>query len=131
VEGDEVTILAEVLSSTNRPLRGRKGSIFEVVVTDGTDKLSLTFFNQAWREKELKAGRQGLFAGKVGVFNGKKQLAHPDYESIYLFIQPARRCHRGRFLNVLRWQLIHSMKWKISCPNTYEAALAIPLCTRD
>ncbi len=82
VEGDEVTILAEVLSSTNRPLRGRKGSIFEVVVTDGSDKLSLTFFNQAWREKELKAGRQGLFAGKVGVFNGKKQLAHPDYEMI-------------------------------------------------
>jgi ATP-dependent DNA helicase RecG len=82
VEGDEVTILAEVLSSTNRPLRGRKGSIFEVVVTDGTDKLSLTFFNQAWREKELKAGRQGLFAGKVGIFNGKKQLAHPDYEMI-------------------------------------------------
>ncbi len=82
VEGDEVTILAEVLSSANRPLRGRKGSIFEVVVTDGTDKLSLTFFNQAWREKELKAGRQGLFAGKVGVFNGKKQLAHPDYEMI-------------------------------------------------
>jgi ATP-dependent DNA helicase RecG len=82
VEGDEVTILAEVLSSTNRPLRGRKGSIFEVVVTDGTDKLSLTFFNQAWREKELKVGRQGLFAGKVGLFNGKKQLAHPDYEMI-------------------------------------------------
>lgn len=82
VEGDEVTILAEVLTSTNRPLRGRKGSIFEVVVTDGTDKLSLTFFNQAWREKELKTGRQGLFAGKVGIFNGKKQLSHPDYEMI-------------------------------------------------
>ena len=82
VEGDEVTILAEVLSSTNRPLRGRKGSIFEVVVTDGTDKLSLTFFNQAWREKELKTGRQGLFAGKVGVFNNKKQLSHPDYEMV-------------------------------------------------
>ena len=82
VEGDEVTILAEVLTSTNRPLRGRKGSIFEVVVTDGTDKLSLTFFNQAWREKELKVGRQGLFAGKVGTFNNKKQLSHPDYELI-------------------------------------------------
>ena len=82
IEGDEVTILAQVLTSTNRPLRGRKGSIFEVVVTDGTDKLSLTFFNQAWREKELKVGRQGLFAGKVGVFNNKKQLSHPDYEMI-------------------------------------------------
>jgi ATP-dependent DNA helicase RecG len=81
-EGDETTILAQIYSTTNRPLRGRKGSILEVVVTDGTDKLSLTFFNQAWREKELKVGRQGLFAGKIGVFNNKKQLAHPDYELI-------------------------------------------------
>lgn len=81
-EGDEVTILAEVFSSTTRPIRGRKGSILEVVVTDGTEKLSLTFFNQAWREKELKVGTQGLFAGKVGVFNRKKQLAHPDYQMI-------------------------------------------------
>jgi ATP-dependent DNA helicase RecG len=81
-EGDETTILAQVYSASTRPMRGRKGSMFEVVVTDGTDKLSLTFFNQAWREKDLKVGRQGLFAGKVGVFNNKKQLSHPDYEMI-------------------------------------------------
>jgi ATP-dependent DNA helicase RecG len=81
-EGDETTILAQVYSASTRPMRGRKGSMLEVVVTDGTDKLSLTFFNQAWREKDLKVGRQGLFAGKVGVFNKKKQLAHPDYEMI-------------------------------------------------
>ena len=81
-EGDETTILAQVYSASTRPMRGRKGSMLEVVVTDGTDKLSLTFFNQAWREKDLKVGRQGLFAGKVGVFNNKKQLAHPDYELI-------------------------------------------------
>ena len=81
-EGDEVTILAQVHSASNRRLQGRKGSIFEVIVTDGSAKLSLTFFNQAWREKELRVGRQALFAGKVGVFNGKHQLAHPDYEMI-------------------------------------------------
>ena len=81
-EGDEVTILAEVFASTTRQIRGRKGSILEVIVTDGSDKLSLTFFNQAWREKELKVGAQGLFAGKVGLFNKKKQLAHPDYQMI-------------------------------------------------
>jgi ATP-dependent DNA helicase RecG len=81
-EGDEVTILAEVFSATSRRLHARKGNILEVVVTDGSAKLSLTFFNQAWREKDLKVGKQGLFAGKVGVFNGKRQLAHPDYELI-------------------------------------------------
>lgn len=79
---DEVTILAEVFSTNARSLRGRKGTILEVVVTDGKDKLSLTFFNQAWRERDLRVGRHGLFAGKVGVFNGKRQLSHPDYELI-------------------------------------------------
>jgi len=81
-EGDEVTVLAEIFSSTSRKLHSRKGSILEVIVTDGSAKMSLTFFNQAWREKELRVGRQGLFAGKVGVFNGKRQLAHPDYQMI-------------------------------------------------
>ena len=81
-EGDEVTILAEVFSASSRRLHARKGSILEVIVTDGSAKLSLTFFNQAWREKDLQVGKQALFAGKVGVFNGKRQLAHPDYELI-------------------------------------------------
>jgi ATP-dependent DNA helicase RecG len=79
---DEVTILAEVFSTSARSLRGKKGTILEVVVTDGASKLSLTFFNQAWRERDLHVGKQGLFAGKVGIFNGKKQLSHPDYELI-------------------------------------------------
>jgi len=114
-EGDEVTILAEVFSSTNRPLRGRKGSIFEVVVTDGTDKLSLTFFNQAWREKELKVGRQGLFAGKVGIFNKKKQLAHPDYEMIPdgNDVDAAASSFAGKFLPVYP-ATAKMPSWKIS-----------------
>jgi ATP-dependent DNA helicase RecG len=79
---DDVTILAEIYSASTRTLQGRKGTILEVIVTDGTSKLSLTFFNQSWRERELRVGRQGLFAGKVGVFKGKRQLSHPDYELI-------------------------------------------------
>jgi ATP-dependent DNA helicase RecG len=81
-EGDEVTILAEVHNVAVRRFAARKGNLLEVVVTDGTAKLSLTFFNQAWREKDLRVGRQGLFAGKVGIFNQKRQLSHPDYEMI-------------------------------------------------
>lgn len=78
-EGEEVTILAKIESSKVRRIPGRKGSILDVVVTDGRAKLGLTFFNQPWREKDMQEGRSGLFAGKVGVFKGKRQLAHPDY----------------------------------------------------
>jgi ATP-dependent DNA helicase RecG len=81
-EGDEATILAQVYSVQSRRFQARKGTMLEVVVTDGTAKLSLTFFNQAWREKDLKVGSKGLFAGKVGKFKEKMQLAHPEYEMI-------------------------------------------------
>jgi len=77
---DEVTILAEIQAVNLRRANGK--NILEVVVTDGSAKLSLTFFNQAWREKDLKVGWVGLFAGKVGVFKGKRQLSHPDYQLI-------------------------------------------------
>ena len=77
---DEVTILAQIEAVNLRRANGK--NILEVVVTDGSANLSLTFFNQAWREKDLKAGRFGLFAGKVGVFKSKRQLSHPDYQLI-------------------------------------------------
>jgi ATP-dependent DNA helicase RecG len=80
VAEDEVTILAEIEAVKLRRAKGK--NILEVVVTDGSANLSLTFFNQPWREKDLRAGRVGLFAGKVGVFKGRRQLAHPDYQLI-------------------------------------------------
>ena len=114
-EGDEVTILAEVFSSTTRPIRGRKGSILEVIVTDGSAKLSLTFFNQAWREKELKVGTQGLFAGKVGIFNSKKQLSHPDYQMIAdgADVDNAAKSFAGKYLPVYPATAMMP-SWKIS-----------------
>lgn len=77
---ESVTIVAEVVRVNNRPMNGRKGSLLEVVITDGTGTLSLTFFNQAWRANTLKPGKRGIFAGKVGEFRGQRQLTHPDYE---------------------------------------------------
>jgi len=77
---ENVTIVAEVLSAVTRPMRAKRGSILEVTISDGTGILTLTFFNQAWRQGELKPGARGIFAGKVGDYKGSAQLAHPDYE---------------------------------------------------
>ena len=78
-EGEEVTILARIEKVTVKRIPGRKGGILEVEVSDGRSTLLLTFFNQAWRAKELVEGREGLFAGKIGRYKNKRQLAHPDY----------------------------------------------------
>ncbi|WP_203135419.1 ATP-dependent DNA helicase RecG [Microbacterium sp. JZ31] len=78
--GELATVVAEVMSVSSRPMRNRSGRILEVVIGDGKGQLALTFFGQAWREKELRPGRRGVFSGKVGAFRGKLQFSNPDYE---------------------------------------------------
>ena len=82
-DGDHVTVQAEIAKVTSRPMRNRRGTIFEATVTDGRGHLILTFFSkgrQDWREEQLRPGLCGLFSGQVSTFRGKRQLAHPDYE---------------------------------------------------
>jgi ATP-dependent DNA helicase RecG len=82
-DGEYVTVQAEVAKVTSRPMRNRRGSIFEATVTDGHGMLVLTFFGrgrQDWRERQLTPGVLGLFSGQVSTFRGKRQLAHPEYE---------------------------------------------------
>ncbi|WP_395877148.1 ATP-dependent DNA helicase RecG [Curtobacterium sp. BH-2-1-1] len=78
--GESVTIVAEVIDVRERTMRARRGSILEAKIGDGKGLLTLTFFNQGWRTKDLVPGARGVFAGKVGDYRGARQLAHPDYE---------------------------------------------------
>jgi ATP-dependent DNA helicase RecG len=78
--GEAVTVVADIVDLKERRMKGRNGSLLEVRITDGHGFLSLSFFNQAWRQKELRPGTRGLFAGKIGSYQGKLQLSHPDYE---------------------------------------------------
>ncbi|WP_419998210.1 ATP-dependent DNA helicase RecG [Streptomyces boninensis] len=59
-----------------------RGHRLEVVITDGSGRLTLVYFGKgAYKpQKELIPGRRALFAGKVTVFNHKRQLSHPDYK---------------------------------------------------
>ncbi|HEY0166977.1 MAG TPA: ATP-dependent DNA helicase RecG [Jatrophihabitans sp.] len=79
VEGEEVTVLAEVESTSTRRIPGRKLNILEVSIRSGRHRATLSFFNQPWRERDLRPGRHGMFAGKVTRFRDKLQLNSPDY----------------------------------------------------
>ena len=75
---EQATVLAEVASVSSRRMKQRKGTLQEAVITDGRSRLSLTFFNQPWRERQLTPGSRGLFAGTVSVRGSKRQLTHPE-----------------------------------------------------
>ena len=78
--GEHVSVVAQVIDVRERRMQRRNGSLLEVRVTDGVGSLQLTFFNQQWRARELHAGKQGIFAGKVKEYRGQLQLQHPDYQ---------------------------------------------------
>jgi len=93
-DGEHVTVQAMIASVSARRMRNRQGSIVEAVVTDGTGRLTLTFFGKArqdWRVQELAPGLHGLFSGQVSTFRGKRQLAHPEYELLESGAEGTRR----------------------------------------
>jgi ATP-dependent DNA helicase RecG len=74
--GEEATVFAEVHRVSGR--RTRQGrALVEVIVSDGTSLLNITFFNQAWREKQLSVGTEASFFGKLDVYRGKRQMTNP------------------------------------------------------
>ena len=75
-KGDEATVFGEVRSSGTRPLRGRR-TLTEVVIGDGGHQLTLTFFNQRWREKQLQPGMTLMVHGKCDLFRGNRQMTGP------------------------------------------------------
>jgi len=92
-ERDHVTVMARIATVRHvrlpdggfggGPRRGGRGARerLEVVVTDGSTRLLLTFFGGVYKAaRELREGRVGLFAGTVTVFRGNVQLVHPEYE---------------------------------------------------
>lgn len=83
--GQDVTLLARVVSCVLRPNRNRGGVRLEVTLTDGTTTMSATFFGKNQyslipHQKLLTPGSTHLFAGKVGQYRGALQLTHPQFE---------------------------------------------------
>ena len=88
-DGEEAALMAEVADA--RTFNLPDGSSYrvagkprlEVTITDRQGTLTCTFFGQPrlirYWHSQLYRGARGIFAGKVTRFNGKLQLAHPDF----------------------------------------------------
>ena len=69
VPGELVTVMARIKSVKNYSFGpGGRKTRTDVVVSDGTGELKLTFFQQAWRAQRLPVHALGMFAGQVNLF---------------------------------------------------------------
>ncbi|NBX12301.1 MAG: DEAD/DEAH box helicase, partial [Acidimicrobiia bacterium] len=76
VEGVEAVVLVKVRSVRRVPLRSRR-SMVTATVGDATGIFGLTFFNQPWRERQLKTDQEIAVFGKPERFRGKLQMTNP------------------------------------------------------
>ncbi|MCX6522486.1 MAG: ATP-dependent DNA helicase RecG [Actinobacteria bacterium] len=79
--GKEALVLVAVRSVTKRVTKNRK-TMVNAVVGDGSGRLSITFFNQPWREKQLAEGLNISLFGKPEVFRGGLQMTNPIVDLI-------------------------------------------------
>ena len=74
--GDEAVVLATVTKVADR--RTRQGrSMVMVDVDDGTGAMSVTFFNQSWRRRQLAPGAEVLLFGKLEEYRGRPKMTNP------------------------------------------------------
>ena len=79
--GDEITVIGEVRKVVAPP-PSRKKAPLKVILSDGTSSLSLVFFNQPWRARQLPAGTRIAAKGRITSFRGVRQMNAPMVDVI-------------------------------------------------
>lgn len=84
-DGKVVTIELMVQKHFPAP---KKGTPYRVWCTDDTGTMNLVFFNanKDWIEKQLPTDQKRIVSGRMEIFNGNRQIVHPD-----LIIKPEDR----------------------------------------
>jgi ATP-dependent DNA helicase RecG len=104
--GDELTVIGTVQSSSLRKLHGGKSQMVEVIISDGTGALRVTWFNQPWITKTLRKGSQVVLAGKVDQYLGRLVMTNPEWELI-----DEKNLHTNRILPVYPLTAKISQRW--------------------
>jgi len=81
VPGEEALVLVTVRSVTKRVTRNRR-TMVNVNVGDGSGRMDVVFFNQPWRERQLREGLHIALFGKADVYRGGLQMSNPVVDLI-------------------------------------------------
>ena len=81
VPGEEALVLVAVRSVRKRTTRNRR-TMVTAQVGDGSGRMEVVFFNQPWRERQLREGLQVALFGKADTYRGGLQMANPVVDLI-------------------------------------------------
>jgi ATP-dependent DNA helicase RecG len=79
--GREALVLVTVRSVAKRSTRNRR-TMVTASVGDGSGRMEVVFFNQPWRERQLRVGLTVALFGKADVYRGGLQMTNPIVDLI-------------------------------------------------
>lgn len=79
--GEVVTIIGTIWQVRTRRQRNNQ-VIVQATVGDGSGKIGVTWFNQAWLGDKLKSGMQIVISGKVDQYLGRLVFNNPAWEPV-------------------------------------------------
>src|SRR6476620_7310608 len=74
--GREALVIVTVGSVAKRTMRNRR-TMVTATVGDDSGRVHVVFFNQPWRERQLRQGLQIALFGKPDVYRGGLQMTNP------------------------------------------------------
>ena len=104
--GEQVTVIGTVQSIHTRPIRGGKASIVEIIISDGTGALRLSWFNNPWIANRLKEGEQISVSGSVEQYLGRLVMNQPDWEPVEI-----EHLHTNRIVPIYPLTAKITQKW--------------------
>jgi ATP-dependent DNA helicase RecG len=81
VPGQDALVIVTVRSVAKRQTRTRRAMV-TAQVGDGSGRMSIVFFNQPWRERQLQPGATVALFGKADVYRGGLQMTNPIVDLI-------------------------------------------------
>ncbi|OGY10153.1 MAG: ATP-dependent DNA helicase RecG [Candidatus Blackburnbacteria bacterium RIFCSPHIGHO2_12_FULL_41_13b] len=111
--GEVVTIQGQVVQIKNVYTRSGK-TLQLAVISDGTDTLDVTWFNQSYLVKSLSPGTWLSLSGKISAIGRKRSLVSPQFEKISNFkfqISNSETLHTGRLVPIYPETYGLSSKW--------------------
>ena len=104
--GEQVTVIGQIKDIISRPIRGGKASLTEIIISDGSAALRLSFFNQPWMANRYAVHDTVAVSGKVEQYLGRLVMNNPDIEPV-----EAKHLHTNRIVPVYPLTAKVTQKW--------------------
>src|SRR5690606_12930111 len=80
--GEECSVIGTVWQAKSRRIKGGASTILNVILSDPTGTIEMSFFNQDWLARQFTPGRQVVVSGRISQYLGRLTIVPQEWEDV-------------------------------------------------